>query len=483
GGEAQRIQVLAKAQMTALTQDHSSYLRKWDEFGDLEGEILLAHAREIGGLKYSDLQLHRAGDDGKASVSVHIRDASISALAAFKKGRVPEVQLVEALPNYLANEALTFRDFAGEIERQADPDRWRDQAQQKQPASYFKVKDFEHETNRLTLATETLPLPSGMLVLSLAGEVAQIKRRMSARRAILEGRGANPQLGPLIEEKGKITPVRSTPKVPTLTAFVRDKVFRKPPTPMQERAISVALNTPDIAIIQGPPGTGKTTVIAAILERLNEMADKRGANIKGQVLLTGFQHDAVENMINGLSVNGIPVPKYGVRSDAGEDDVSAFERNLEDWCTSIAAKLRGKNPRIDEIQQEMEIKNLCLQYLRAPTRSLAVALVEGIASIGANILGQALVRRADLLARRLSREDQINSESARLVDATRRLRIREESFADDGPERAADALEDLAGMLESSERALLERASCWRPGDGRMLFLADLATLKKALLI
>ena len=67
-----------------------------------------------------------------------------------------------------------------------------------------------------------------------------------------------------------------------LTGFVRAKVFKNPPTPMQERAIDVALNTPDIALIQGPPGTGKTTVIAAILERLNEIATKDGPAAKAR---------------------------------------------------------------------------------------------------------------------------------------------------------------------------------------------------------
>ena len=118
----------------------------------------------------------------------------------------------------------------------------------------------------------------------------------------------------------------------------------------------MALNTPDIALIQGPPGTGKTTVIAAILERLNEIADKRGTRIKGQILLTGFQHDAVENMIERLSLNGIPVPKFGKRSGATDDDYSAFERNLEDWCSKLAAELRERNPRIAEVEQEREIK-------------------------------------------------------------------------------------------------------------------------------
>jgi hypothetical protein len=43
---------------------------------------------------------------------------------------------------------------------------------------------------------------------------------------------------------------------------------------------------------------------------------------------------------------------------------------------------------------------------------------------------------------------------------------RPESFSDDGPERAADALDDLHDVLEESERDLLDKASLWRSEDG-----------------
>jgi hypothetical protein len=354
--------------------------------------------------------------------------------------------------------------------------------ERKEASSYFKVLDFEAASVSLTIETENLP-SSGTLILSLAGEIAQIKRRMNARRAILEGRAVNPQLGLIIEEKGKIAPTRPPHKIKPLTAFVRNKVFRNQPTIMQEKAIEVALNTPDIALIQGPPGTGKTTVIAAILERLNEMADKRGANIKGMVLLTGFQHDAVENMIGRLSLNSIPVPKFGKRSGADVDDFNVFERNLEIWCAKIAAELRARNPQIKEIEKETEVKNLCLQYIKAPTRRLAANLARRIADLGISILGEESSRCAANLAKKLSLEENLNNELNPLLDAVRRLRIRPESFADDGPERATDALDDLEDVLKENECDLLDKASLWRNEDGIPPFLNDLTALKKKLLI
>ncbi|TXT29263.1 MAG: ATPase AAA [Rhodocyclaceae bacterium] len=469
--QAGQVQILAKAQMTALTQDDGSYLKKWDEFGDMEGELLLKQAREVGSLQFEGMTQRRDG-----TVTVLISQASDSSWIALEKGAVPEVELVDELPDYLKIENFSFKDFAGGIEQS-------DELKRREERSYFNVVGFDKETRVLTLKTETLPRDSGTLILSLAGETAQIKRRMAARQAILEGRAANPQLGLLIEEQGQIARTREPQKTPPLTAFVRKKVFRNDPTVMQEKAIEVALNTPDIALIQGPPGTGKTTVIAAILERLNEIADKRGTRIKGQILLTGFQHDAVENMIDRLSLNGIPVPKFGKRSGAADDDYSTFERNLEDWCSKLAAEIRERNPRIAEVEQEREIKNLFLQYIQAPSRPLAGSLARKIASLGVAVLGEGGMRRAENLAKNLTREEKLNEDSSQWLNAARRLRVQSESFSDDGPERSVDALEDLRDVLEENERELLDAASLWRSEDGPPSFLADLAALKMKLLV
>jgi hypothetical protein len=478
--QAGQIQILAKAQMSALTKDDGSYLKKWDEFGDLEGELLLKHAREIGALQYCDMTPNRDG-----TVSVRIAQATDSAFKALVANGVEEVEAVDDLPDYLKNSDLKFAEFVRGVEQEAEIERliWKKKRERKEDKPYFNVSDFDATSRVLTIQTENLP-PSGTLVLSLAGEIAQVKRRISARKMILEGRSANPQLGLLVEEKGEIAAPRPSPKIKHLSSFVRNKVFpENPPTVNQEKAIKVALETPDIALIQGPPGTGKTTVIAAIIEHLNEVADKRGANVRGMVLLTGFQHDAVENMIDRLSLNGIPVPKFGKRSGADEYDFNIFERKLEDWCARIAAELRAQNPQIVEIEQETEIKNLCLQYIKAPTRMLAVNLTAKISGLDVTILGEDSSRRAASLAKKLSLEENLNAESNPLLDAVRRLRIRPESFADDGPERATDALDDLKDALEQDERDMLDKASLWCNEDGIPPYLNDLASLKKKLLL
>jgi len=477
---AGQIQILAKAQLSALIETAGSYLRKWDEFGDLEGELLLNHAREVGAIQYCDMRSDRDG-----TVSVHIAEASDSALNNLAQCRVEEVQVVNEIPEYLRNPAMKFAEFVEIIEAQNEQrkePRKREDSQVGQ-CSYMRVLDFDKVSKRLKLQAESLPC-SGTLILSLGGEISQILRRMKARRAILEGRSVNPQLGLLIEENGKIASTRLPHKTKPLSALVSSKIFpENPPTVMQEEAIEVALNSPDILLIQGPPGTGKTTVIAAILERLNELTDKDGSSIKGRVLLTGFQHSAVENMIDRLWINGIPVPKFGRRSGASESDYSLFERKLEEWCSRISVDLSSRIPEIAELKQENEIRNLCLQYCRFPSKSLASKLVKLIAGLGSAVLGVETSRYAEALQEKLSIEELLKTHSGPLLESARSLRHRPDSFADDGPDRAADAITDLQELLNEKELDLLERASLWADRDEAPPFLKDLAELKKNLMI
>ena len=106
-----------------------------------------------------------------------------------------------------------------------------------------------------------------------------------------------------------------------------------------------------------------------------------------------------------------------------------------------------------------------------------------IAGLGLAILREDLSRRAEHLAQRFSRAEQLNGESNPSLAAVRCLRTRPESFADDGPERATEALDDLQDVLAEDERTILDQASLWRSEDGVPPFLDGLAALKKNLLI
>lgn len=466
-------QLQARTQLGLLTEDDTSYLKRWDEFGRIEGEQFLTRAREIGVLRYVGA---RENHDG--STTVQIADPSQAADEALRTRDLQELEPVDEVPRFLADPELTYEEFEKELERDGETSAHGPHGGS--AARHIEVLQFDHQTLQLKLKIEHLPM-TGTLVASTAGERAQIKRRNRARRAIRSGDAANPQLGLLLEEGGKVTSLRSPQRIKPLTAFVRQKVFKNPPTLRQVQAIDVALNTPDIALIQGPPGTGKTTVIAAILERLNELDVRSGTCRRGQVLLTGFQHDAVENMIDRISLNSLPVPKFGRRPGAS-DELNLFEKSLEDWTAKIARDLRERNPQITELEDETAINDLYRQYLRTPSHRLALALTQRVGLVSPALLGPDLAATAVSLARRLESEELLTSVDNSLALAVQRLRVRPESFADDGPERVTDALVDLDGHLSADESALLERASTWSGSRGQAPFLAELTGLRTDLL-
>lgn len=89
-----------------------------------------------------------------------------------------------------------------------------------------------------------------------------------------------------------------------LTNNVLLKMFKRNDIELKDnyrKAMDIAINTPDIAVIQGPPGTGKTTLIAGILARINEMTNK---NYK--VLISSEQHEALKNAVGKVSGNFVP---------------------------------------------------------------------------------------------------------------------------------------------------------------------------------
>jgi DNA polymerase III delta prime subunit len=105
--------------------------------------------------------------------------------------------------------------------------------------------------------------------------------------------------------------------------------------------LDVAINTPDIALIVGPPGTGKTQVIAALQRRLAETLGEN--SLQHQVLISSYQHDAVDNALNRAEVFGLPAVRIGGRGrrdEGGVDPVSV-------WCER---KRKEISVRLDAIR-------------------------------------------------------------------------------------------------------------------------------------
>jgi hypothetical protein len=97
--------------------------------------------------------------------------------------------------------------------------------------------------------------------------------------------------------------------------------------------------------------------------------------------------------------------------------------NLEDWCSKLAAELRERNPQIAEVEQETEIKNLCLQYVQAPTRPLAASLAGKSHHLASPCSVKAARDGRRILQRTFRAKKKLNEDSSQWLNAARRLRM------------------------------------------------------------
>jgi len=329
------------------------------------------------------------------------------------------------------------------------------------------------------------PRPAGWLYRSYRGDRRQVARRRKAFNRILAGGTNIPNLLALLE--GEQVAVRQHASI-LAKSEAAWAVFEKGPTRRQEDAITVALNTPDIAIVQGPPGTGKTEVVAAIQIRLAEEGQSY-ARVRGSILLASFQHAAVEEMAQRSEVFGIPADKVD-RADRG---TTALRDRLRDRVVSDLKAARDEP--VEAVLSLRELGRLAAGYWLSPPA------IEGTVSL----LGQALELArshvpASLMDRLAEARDKLAIATATgprprvLGDAhelallaVRGLRTSAEAFADDGPRVAAKALRRLEVLrgdgvsIAQRDADLLRDAAAWT-GDQPPEYLAELAELRDRLL-
>ncbi|WP_318408741.1 DEAD/DEAH box helicase [Photobacterium leiognathi] len=460
-----RIRALAAGAMSQLTKETGSYLKQWDEYGAIEGEMLLARAKAVGRVDYH----------GTEQTTKGVKFFVSSIPDQLTEG--DEIEITSEEPLYLKNPDLTWEAYSNVLEEEFATKKDQKKNDAEIAASvYAPILKLSKTSIELDLPS----IPSGQmfLILSINGDKIQIERRMRARSAVLEGRCANPLLGLLIEEGGTLPDIQRVTRLKPLTSFVREKIFKHDPTPKQIEAIDVALNTPDIALVQGPPGTGKTTVVTAILERLNEEYDKT-KSIRGQILVSGFQHDAVENIVARLSVNALPAVKFGRRSGDSEFTEDAVTEKINKWCSNVAENIRNKNPQIAQTEDQVRLAELFVAYSLCPSKNNTISLMKRILDLPRDAISEGITSEAEEIINSLQTELKPNAPSTlRLVRA---LRVSEAAFEDDGVARAVDLLDKIEDELSNPDLSVLEKAARWCCGKA-LSFLPALRELKESLL-
>ena len=210
---------------------------------------------------------------------------------------------------------------------------------------------------------EKIPM-TGFIFLSIRGDRTIQERRNKARYLIDNLSNPMPQLKALLQGVPVTKPQQNY--FDPISPGVKEEIFPKhEPTYQQRKAIEIALNTPDIAIIQGPPGTGKTTVITAILKRLNEISSAEKGKA-GSNLVTAFQHDAVENAVDRISILGLPAVKFGSKSGSNTSDIELIKRRMDEWRIDKVNQIRAHNPELSDTPYISEISDMIISYKLSP---------------------------------------------------------------------------------------------------------------------
>ena len=415
------------ARVREILQESPNYISIWNECANREGDFLLRHARAVGEISF--LPKFNQTSDGIALTLIKDGKCDLSWLSAGDR-----LELREEPPPYLVDSEMTWQDYQA----------WKSQnsALLKKKPPHFEIAKITEET--LTLKSEKIFSSDSKLYFSIYGDEKQIETRTEARRRIEEGTSASSNLGLILGSKAEQLSqsfgllAQSRQYIAPRSALLSQKIFRNEPTPRQIQAIELALNTPDIAIIQGPPGTGKTTVITAILERLNEISDKTKPQA-GQVLITSLQHDAVENVIERVEINSLPTIKFGRRA---RDEDQSTEIQLNRWCEKIRDALAEKHPTLRQTEEARQLFELFNHYMQAPSNSTALNCLNSARKF---IRDAMLLEEVNEIISQL--EPLKTSDSNELLTKIYRLPTTEKSFADGGQEILIDLFNELEELF------------------------------------
>lgn len=461
----------ARSRLEAIIASEGSYLSIWDEYNTLARSYVLEQARRLGSLRYTHV---KEQGDGTWRFFLDKDSRPQERLHRLRELQEEELEASLELPDFLQQK----NESEEEDELEAIQRRGRSFS-----GAVVQVNAAHHPSLDLRPPAEfeeLQPPDRGYLFLSTRGSLRALQRRDEAAAQIRQGTCPMPQLGLLIE--GQPVPVASPRELPALSTEACKRLGGEP-TAVQECALYTALNTPDIALIQGPPGTGKTSVIAALMVRLAETAHEPG-DISGTVLLTSFQHDAVENAASRTQVFGLPAVKQGRRRGQVEG-VDSVERWRKERIERLEASL-VKEPGSATLRR---LRLLVIPHVVNPgSLEQTVRLLREVADVGRELLPGGLLdrlrRKAALLERGLSQSEEASSEEQkRLLQAVRRLSVEAVAFGDDGAVKATRALRLLqpAQVLEPQEQALLERAATWTE-ETPPPFLSEFAALRESLL-
>jgi superfamily I DNA and/or RNA helicase len=324
-------------------QDSASYFRLWQKYSEMDWQQHERVAKAAGFVEYSSISV-------ESDEQIRFR---------FNIGSEKLKHFFDQYKNQLEMLGESYSLYDAELQISNDPPSWLSSTE-KQFESDTKpllLSKIEVKNDDLIASLRRRPPPKGAVYISLNGVIKQHERKKIAFKLLKDSANPMPQLKFILE--GVQPPEAKVKKVRAVTSSLKKQLQGKSLTSKQEKALKVALNTPDIALIIGPPGTGKTQVISAIQQRIAEEGNKAGSSLQHQVLLTSYQHDAVDNVVARSGVFGLPAIKVGGKVDNSSQQQAT---SVDSWTQKVIYKL---TPTIEEEILASEEYQLIEQVIEA----------------------------------------------------------------------------------------------------------------------
>ena len=272
---------LSFAKLSEVLHRSESYLKQWEVYNELEITLRQEEAAQIACMPYS-------------SYRVDTKEGNIQYIFELEDIIPRELKDNGSHQLEAAEEPYTRDETSGKIKF---PDK---------RIYVGELTNFDGRKKQLWVRGDSEenyknPPKKGYLMQATSGDEVSITRRKRALNRVIQSDTPLLMLG-LLLQNGDAPAVKQATAKPWTRDAEKTLGRGNKPTNSQTEALEMALNTPDIALIQGPPGTGKTSIIRALMVRIMEKDKKEQASI----LISSYQHDAVDNAVSGIDINGLP---------------------------------------------------------------------------------------------------------------------------------------------------------------------------------
>ncbi|MEU6730462.1 AAA domain-containing protein [Nonomuraea wenchangensis] len=474
-----------KEELTRLGSDEGeqTFMAIWRRYHEMEDRYALRRLAELDFLEYSGWSYQDDSEDGEDVIRFTIvpgRDKLLTRVREeLSAGHETDLECSVQLPEVLGGSGVVD-PYAGLLGLDLVPGNMTGAVVNADEEERFvDLRMVRHGGDD---ERQTEPPGRGFLHAAIRGDRRRLERRNRALRRLLNEHIPLPQLLSLLQ--GTAVRGNSRRPVPAMSAAAEACFAKRNPNAEQRLALDTALNTPDIAIIQGPPGTGKTQLIAALQIRLAEEG-RDHAVVSRSVLLTSYQHAAVDNLVERSNVWDLPAVKIDSQSRGST-------AHIENWRLATIRGLKEEVNSTPEGRRSMVLRAVARQtadYCRAPMPVEELARVLGRTAeqvsglVSDELLGRLRQLVAELAAATRVAGFQADHRRASTLRAVRGIRCLPESFGDDGPLKAAAALTflDHVPAVDERHRELLRRAADWLEFEPPP-FLAELSAVRDELL-